>query len=87
LGISRDDGINSRKKIYKYLARLDVVNTMYQFESAICKWQKIVNSVNASRHSLLPKNSVVYKNKWGASYGNFKHIFDYMVLAKNSTRY
>jgi hypothetical protein len=42
----------------KYLARLDVVNPKDQFENANCKWWKIVDSVNASRHSLLPKNNV-----------------------------
>jgi len=82
LGISRNDGINSNKTKSKYFAKLDVVNPKDQFESANCKWQKIVNSVNASMHSLLPKTSVAYKNKWGANYGNFKHIFYYMVLAK-----
>jgi len=58
---SRNDGINSSKTRSKYLARLDVVNPKDQFESVNCKWRKIVDSVNANRHSLLPKINVVYK--------------------------
>jgi len=62
---SRNDAINSSKIRSKYLARLDVVNPKDQFESVNCKWRKIVDSMNANRHSLLPKINVVYKNKWG----------------------
>jgi len=81
---SRNDGINSSKTRSKYLARLDVVNPKDQFESVNCKWRKIVDSVNANRHSLLTKINVVYKNKWGTIYRDFKCTFDYMALAKKT---
>jgi hypothetical protein len=42
------------------------------FESASCKWQKIANAMNANGHLLLPKNTTICKNKWGAIFENFK---------------
>ncbi len=66
------------------LNTLQVVNPKDQFESVNCKWQKIVDSVNASRHSLLPKINVAYKDKWGTIYGDFKRTFDYMASAKKT---
>jgi hypothetical protein len=35
--------------------------------------------MNASGHSLLPRNIVVYKDKWGVVYGDLKRIFDDMA--------
>lgn len=61
------------------LIGLDVVDRRIQFESASCKWWKIISSMNASKHLSLLRNNVAYKDKWGVVYGNFKRIFDYMA--------
>ncbi len=72
----------------EYLIGLDMVDSKDQFESVTsCKWWKIVDSMNASGHSLLQKNIIACKDKWGTIYRDFKYIFDYMASIKNNTRY
>ncbi len=58
----------------EYIARLDMVDLKYQFKDVKCKWQKIVDFVNASGHSPLPRNNDACKDNWGAIYRDFKCI-------------
>ncbi len=71
----------------KYLGGLDVGDPKDQFESASCKWRKIVDFMNTSTHSLLLRNNVDYKDKRGAVYENFEHILYYMISIGNNIRY
>jgi hypothetical protein len=45
---------------------------------------KDVDSMNANRHSLLPKINVAYKDKCSTIYKDFNHIFYYMASAKKT---
>ncbi len=49
-----------------------MVDLKDQFKSASCKWQKIVDAMNASGHLSLPRNNATCKDKWGVIYKNFK---------------
>ncbi len=55
------------------------VNSHDQFESTTFMWMNIVTIVDLNGYFPLPKNNIACKDKWGALYGYFKHVFDYMV--------
>jgi len=68
------------------MASLDIVDPCDQMETTTwSKWKEIAQVVNVTRHSILPKNNMAYKDKGGAIYGDFKHMFDYMIgIFKNN---
>jgi hypothetical protein len=69
-----------KAKQNEYLVGLHIVDPRDQFENVTnCKWWKITYSMNANGHSLLPKNIITYKDKWGAIYEEFKRVFDDMA--------
>jgi hypothetical protein len=51
------------------------------------KWQKIIEVVNTSGHSLFIRNGPTCKDKWGLVYGYFKRIFYYSSRIGNNTKY
>jgi len=55
------------------------LNPHDQFESTTSMWGNIVTIVDLNRYFPLPRKNIACKHKWGAFYGYFKCVFDYMV--------
>jgi hypothetical protein len=55
------------------------VNPKDQFESTTSMWRNIFTIVDLNGYFPLPRNNIACKDKWGAMYGYFKCVFDYMM--------